>query len=90
MNEIPSFRLFENAPLGPAPAHPKFCLDEPLHPVQIEGLRKMTAAQKFRQIEEMYRWGVFAKKNQLAREFPLWDEDTLEREARRAYMYGPD
>ena len=90
MNEMPPFRLQENAPAWPAPTHPKFRLEEPVHPVQIAGFRKMTAAQKFRQMEEMYRWGVSVKKSQLTKEFPTWDEETLEREARRAYMYAPD
>jgi len=90
MNEMPSFRLMENAPLGSTPAHPKFRLDEPLHPLQIAGFRKMKAAQKFRQMEDMYRMGVGVKKSQLAKKFPAWDEEKLEREARRAYMYGPD
>jgi hypothetical protein len=90
MNEMPRFRLLENAPLGPAPMRPQFRLGEPLHPLQIEGFRKMTAAQKFRQLEEMYQWGVGVKKSQLAKEFPSWSEETLEREARRAYMYAPD
>jgi len=90
MNDMPQFRILENAHLGPTPAHPKFRLDEPLHPLQIAGFRKMTAAQKFRQMEEMYRWGVGITKSQLKKQFPSWNEETLEREARRAYMYGPD
>ena len=90
MNEVPPFRLLENAFFGLAPSHPKFRLDEPLHPVQIAGFRRMTAAQKFRAMEEMYRWCVGVKKSQLAKEFPSWNEETLEREARRAVMYAPD
>ena len=68
MNDMPLFRVQENAPLGPAPTHPKFRLDEPLHPFQIAGFRKMTAAQKFRQLEEMYRWGVEVKRRLLEAE----------------------
>ena len=90
VNDLPPFRLLENALTYPAPARPAFRLEEPLHPQQIAGFRKMTAAQKFRQLEAMYRWGVDLKKRQLTREFPSWSSEKLEREARRAFMYAPD
>ncbi len=90
MNELPPFAILENPPLGPAPLHPKFRLGEQPHPVQVAGFRRATAAEKFRQMEEMYRSCVAVKRRQFARKFPAWSEETLEREARRAVMYGPD
>ena len=90
MNETPAIRSRENAFFGPAPAHPRFRLEEPPHPVFIAGLRRMTAAQKFRQMEEMYRWCVAVKRAQISRHCPSWSEELIEREARRAVMYAPD
>ena len=79
-----------NPAFAPAPWHPKFKLEEPLHPVQIAGLRRMTAAQKFARLEEMYRLGVSMKAGQLRKQHPDWSEDQIERAARRAIMHAPE
>lgn len=80
----------KNPALAPAPLHPKFRLSEPLHPVQIAAYRKMSAAEKFRALEGMYRFGVKLKIAQLRKKHPEWNPERLEREARRALMYAPD
>ena len=80
----------KNPALAPAPLHPKFKLEEPLHPVQIAAYRRMSAAEKFRILEGMYCFGVELKKVQLRKKHPEWDSERLEREARTAMMYAAD
>lgn len=78
-----------NPAFGPAPLHPTFKL-EPMLPEQIEGYKRMTVAEKFRQLQAMYRMGVAMKKAQLRREHPDWSDEELERAARWAVIHAPD
>ena len=62
--------------------------DEPLHPVQIAGLRKMTAGQKLEIITMMREAGIGLRIAGLRMRHPDWTEAQLELEARRAAMYA--
>ncbi len=90
MTEAPPISWPKNPAFAPAPWHPKFKFREPLHPVQIAAYRRMSAAEKFRQLEGMYRCGVALKITQLRRKHPDWNPEKLEWEARRSLMYAPD
>lgn len=61
-----------------------------MHPVQIAGYKRMSAADKFRQMQAMYRAAVAMKVVQFRSKHPDWTEDELERAARQAVMYAPD
>lgn len=90
MNEAQPIQWPTNPAFAPAPWHPTFKPTEPLHPVQIAGWKKATAAEKFRALENMYRMGVAMKRTQLRKTHPDWDDTRLEREARIAVMHAPD
>ena len=90
MNEAPPIQWPTNPAFAPAPWHPTFRLTEPLHPAQIAGFKKATAAEKFRALEGMYQLGVAMKRTQLRKANPDWDDEKLEREARLAVMHAPD
>lgn len=75
---------------GPAPLQPRFKLEEPMMPQQIEGYKRMSIAQKFQMLEDLHRSGVAMKVAQLRRRHPGWSGEELEREARRALMYAGD
>jgi hypothetical protein len=83
-------KLYENAPLGPAPMHPGYKLEETPHPAQVAAFRRLTMAERYRKIVEMYRAAVAMKASQLRAQNPEWDEERVEHEARLAVMYGAD
>jgi hypothetical protein len=62
--------------------------DEPLHPVQIAGLRRMTFGQKMEIITMMREAGIGLRIAGLRMRNPDWTESQLETEARRAAMYA--
>lgn len=62
--------------------------DEPLHPAQIAGLRKMTAGQKLEIITMMRETGIGLRIAGLRMRYPDWSEEALELEARRAALYA--
>jgi hypothetical protein len=63
-------------------------MSEALHPVQIEGFRRMTAAEKLRMVAELYHAGIQLRAAGLRMAHPDWSEERLEREARRALLYA--
>ena len=50
-------------------------MDDPLHPVQIEGFRRMTPAQKLRMVCDLYEAGIQLRVAGLRMKHP--DYDTL-------------
>ncbi len=62
--------------------------DEPLHPAQIAGLRKMSTGQKLEIITMMREAGIGLRIAGLRMRHPDWTEDALELEARRAALYA--
>ncbi len=63
-------------------------MNEPIHPVQIEGFRRMTPAEKLRMVAELYETGIRLRVAGLRMAHPDWPEARLEFEARRALMYA--
>ena len=63
-------------------------MDEPIHPVQIEGLRRMTPAQKLQMVADLYNAGIRLKASGLRLAHPDWPDERLEREARRSLRYA--
>lgn len=62
--------------------------DEPMHPVQIAGFRKMSVAQKFAAITAMREMGIKLRIVGLRMHHPDWALERLETEARKAAMYA--
>lgn len=63
-------------------------MNEPLHPVQIEGFRRMTPAQKLQMVADLYHTGIRLKMAGLRMAHPDWTEEKLDREARRSLLYA--
>jgi len=61
---------------------------EPIDPVQIEGLRRMTPAQKLKMVAELYETGIRLRMAGLRLAHPDWPDERLEREARRSLLYA--
>ena len=63
-------------------------MNEPIHPVQLEGLRRMTPAQKLRMLAELYHAGIRLRAAGLRVAHPDWSQERLEREARRSLLHA--
>jgi len=63
-------------------------MSEAMHPVQLEGFRRMTPAEKLRMVAELYHAGIQLRMAGLRMAHPDWPEERLEREARRALLYA--
>ena len=63
-------------------------MNEPINPVQVEGLRRMTPAQKLQMVADLYHAGIQLKAVGLRMAHPDWPRDRLEREARRSLLYA--
>jgi hypothetical protein len=61
---------------------------EPLHPVQIEGFRRMTPAEKLQRVADLYHAGIRLRMAGLRLQHPDWPDERLEREARRSLLYA--
>jgi hypothetical protein len=61
---------------------------EPIHPVQLAGLRRMTPAQKLRMLAQLYESAIQLKAQGLRSAHPDWPKERLEQEARRALLYA--
>jgi hypothetical protein len=59
-------------------------MNEPIHPVQLQGLRRMTPARKLAMLCELYDAGIALRIAGLRLQHPEWPRDRLEFEARRA------
>lgn len=66
----------------------RFRMDEPMHPLQIAGFRKMSFAQKLDLITMMRETGIGLRVAGLRMRHPDWPEEKLETEARRAAMHA--
>jgi hypothetical protein len=64
---------------------PKF---EPIHPVQLEGFKRMTPAEKIRMVEQLHYTGIRLRMVGLRTQHPDWTEQQLELEARRSLLYA--
>lgn len=63
-------------------------MDEAIHPVQVEGFRRMTPAEKLRMVAQLYEAGIRLRIAGLRTAHPDWSEERLEHEARRALLYA--
>lgn len=63
-------------------------MDEPLHPVQIAGFRRMSPAQKLQLVVALYDAGIRLKAAGLRLEHPDWPPQRLVFEARRSLLYA--
>jgi hypothetical protein len=63
-------------------------MDEPIHPVQLEGFKRMTPAQKLQMVANLYETGIQLRVAGLRMTHPDWSDERLELEARRALLYA--
>jgi hypothetical protein len=63
-------------------------MNEALHPVQIEGFRRMTPAQKLRMVAALYDAGIRLKAAGLGLQHPDWTMQQRLFEARRSLLYA--
>jgi hypothetical protein len=63
-------------------------MHEPIHPVQLEGFRGMTPAEKLKMVGELYLTGIRLRMAGLRLAHPDWPDERLEREARRSLLYA--
>lgn len=63
-------------------------MDEPIHPVQLEGFRRMTPAHKLQMVCDLYDAGIRLRVAGLRLEHPDWPGERLEFEARRSLLYA--
>jgi len=59
-------------------------MTEPIHPVQLEGLRRMTPARKLGLLCDLYDAGIALRVAGMRQRHPDWPREKLEFEARRA------
>jgi hypothetical protein len=59
-------------------------MSERLHPVQIEGLKRMTPAQKIEMVCDLYETGIQLRIAGLRMAHPDWPPERLDFEARRS------
>lgn len=63
-------------------------MNEAFHPVQVEGFRRMTPAQKLRMVADLYEAGIGLRAAGLRLKHPQWPIERLKREARRSLLYA--
>jgi hypothetical protein len=63
-------------------------MDEPIHPVQIEALKRMTPEQKLRAVAEMWHFARAALAQQIRGKHPDWDDAAVDEEVKRRLIYG--
>lgn len=63
-------------------------MEEPIHPVQLEGFKRMTPAQKLQMVADLYQAGIRLRVAGLRMTRPDWPQERLELEARRALLYA--
>jgi hypothetical protein len=61
---------------------------EPVHPLQIEGFRRMTPAQKLSMTAALYEAGIQLRVAGLRMAHPDWPIERLEHEARRSLLHA--
>ena len=61
---------------------------ERIHPVQIEGFRRMSPARKLRMVADLYQAGIQLRVAGLRMTHPDWSAERLEFEARRSLRHA--
>jgi hypothetical protein len=63
-------------------------MHEPIHPVQLEGFKRMTPAQKLQMVADLYHAGIQLRIAGLRLAHPEWPVERLEFEARRSLLHA--
>jgi hypothetical protein len=63
-------------------------MSEPLHPVQIEGFKRMSPARKLDMVCDLYETGIQLRVAGLRVTHPDWPQEQLEFEARRSLLHA--
>lgn len=63
-------------------------MEKAIHPVQLEGLRRMTPAEKVRMVCALYETGIRLRVAGLRMQHPDWPAERLDFEARRSLLYA--
>ena len=63
-------------------------MHEPIHPVQLEGFKRMTPAQKLQMVADLYETGIRLRVEGLRMTHPDWPDEKLDFEARRSLLYA--
>jgi len=63
-------------------------MNEPIHPAQLEALKRATPAQKLEAAAALYQAGIRLRMAGLRMSHPDWPEDRLELEARRSLRHA--
>jgi len=63
-------------------------MSEPLHPVQVEGFKRMSPAQKLQMVADLYETGIRLRVAGLKAVHPDWPLERLEFEARRSLLHA--
>ena len=63
-------------------------MQEPIHPVQLEGFKRMTAAQKLQMVADLYETGIRLRVEGLRMAHPDGPDEMLAFAARRSLLYA--
>lgn len=63
-------------------------MDDGPHPIQVEGFKRMTPAQKLQMVADLYETGIQLRVAGLRMQHPDWSDERLEFEARRTLRYA--
>jgi hypothetical protein len=61
---------------------------DPIHPVQVEGFRRMSPADKLHMVCALYEAGIRLRVAGLRMTHPEWSDERLAREARRSLLHA--
>jgi hypothetical protein len=63
-------------------------MQEPIHPAQIEALKRMSPEQKLQAVMNMWELSRQMLATQIRTNHPEWDEDSVWKEVRRRLIYA--
>ena len=63
-------------------------MNEPLHPVQIEGFKRMTPREKLKMVVQLYNTAIRLRIAGLRMTHPDWSDERLAFEARRGLLFA--
>ncbi len=63
-------------------------MNEPIHSVQLEALKRATPKEKLEAVAALYETGIRLRMAGLRMSHPDWPEDRLEYEARRSLRHA--
>ena len=63
-------------------------IDQAVHPIQVDGFKRMSPAKKLQMVAELYEAGIRLRIAGLRMTYPEKSVQELEREARRSLLYA--